>query len=251
MDSPQDRVRVASRISRSIRSGVVIVMATLSIAACSYGAAEKPTTAGTEEGSASTPVSAPPPVSATATVGPGIGTTHFGGAAPDVPVKVTMPAGWNLADVFVLKSDSDPLVGIDFFDVANIYADGCQWKLLDPPPGPTVDDLVEAYAQSPRYRGPARAVAVDGFHGKHVRYGVPDYDPKECKEGKFGLVQEDHNPSMGDAPSLWAQSPNRQNEAWILDVHGTRLVILAGYPPNISPQDRMDIDGIISSLQIG
>jgi hypothetical protein len=29
-------------------------------------------------------------------------------------------------------------------DVSDIYADGCEWVLVDPPPGPTVDDVVSA-----------------------------------------------------------------------------------------------------------
>ena len=41
--------------------------------------------------------------------------------------------------------------GLD--DVANLYADGCRWQLLDPPPGPTVDDLVAAYADVPGSSG--------------------------------------------------------------------------------------------------
>ncbi len=53
------------------------------------------------------------------------------------------------------------------------------------------------------------------------------------------------------APTLWAQAPKQQNKLWILDVDGTRLVILAGYPPNMSAQDRTDLDGILSSIQIG
>jgi hypothetical protein len=38
---------------------------------------------------------------------------------------------------------------------------------------------------------------------------------------------------------------------WILDVDGTRLVIVAGDSPNMSAQDQTDLDGIFSSIQIG
>ena len=50
---------------------------------------------------------------------------------------------------------------------------------------------------------------------------------------------------------MWAFNPKQQNEIWILDVDGTRLVILAGYPPNISTQERADLDAIINSIKIG
>ena len=57
--------------------------------------------------------------------------------------------------------------------------------------------------------------------------------------------------SVRRAPFLWAQTPKQQNEVWILDVDGTRLVILVGYPPNISEKDRADLDTILNSINIG
>ena len=118
--------------------------------------------------------SPPASIDATATVGPGRGTVLFGGSVPEVPVRFTMPAGWEAHDrMFVSKSDADPIFGLVFMDVGNIYAEGCKWVLLDPPPGPTVDDLVSAYAKLPGFGGPARDVTVDGFDGKQIQYTVP------------------------------------------------------------------------------
>jgi len=37
---------------------------------------------------------------------------------------------------------------------------------------------------------------------------------------------------------------------WILDVEGTRLMVMAWFPPNTSPQDRAALDEIVASLQI-
>lgn len=83
-------------------------------------------------------------VDATATVGPGRGTGFFGGSAPEVPVTFTMPGGWEADGAFLSKSGSDPIFGLVFMDVGDIYDDGCKWLMVDPPPGPTVDDLVSA-----------------------------------------------------------------------------------------------------------
>ena len=203
---------------------------------------------------AGTPVSGmpspPASVEATATVGPGRGTGFFGGSVPEVPVRFTMPAGWEAHDrVFVSKSDADPIFGLVFMDVGNIYAEGCKWVPLDPPPGPTVDDLVSAYAKLPGFGEPARDVTLDGFHGKQIQYTVPDYNEGECLGDGFGIFQEDH--TSGVAPTLVAQTSKQHNRLWILDVDGTRLVILAGGPQNMSAQDRTDLDGILSSIQIG
>jgi hypothetical protein len=179
-----------------------------------------------------------------------VGTGFFAGPAPEVPVRFTMPAGWEVFDGWaVSKSGADPVFGLVFMNVGDIYADGCTWRLVDPAPGPTVDDLVSAYAKLPGFGGAARDVSVDGFSGKQIQYTVPDYNPDKCTDGRFGIFQYDH--SAGMEPSLWAQAPKQRNRLWILDVGGTRLVILAGDPGNMSTQDRTDVDGILSSIQIG
>jgi hypothetical protein len=177
--------------------------------------------------------------------------TVFFGGAEHVPVTVTLPAGWETRDVFVLKSGSDPLFGLSFFDVAGIYADGCQWVLVEPPVGPTVDDLVAAYARLPGFGGTVQDVTVDGFPGKQIEYTVPQYDPAECRGGKFGLVQEDNDPGQRIAPHLWAQAPEQRNEFRILDVNGTRLVVGAGYPPDISATDLDELHAVLESVEIG
>jgi hypothetical protein len=193
--------------------------------------------------------SPPATVEATATVGPGRGTGFFGGSLPEVPVTFTMPAGWEADGPFVNKSNADPVFGLVFLDIANIYSDGCRWKLVDPPPGPTVDDLVAAYDKIPGLQGAARDVTVNGFTGKQIEVKVPDYDEDECTNGQFAIVKT--NDTSGAEPALWAQAPNQLNTLRILDVNGTRLVILTGDAGNVSAQDRSDVERILSSIQIG
>ena len=177
-------------------------------------------------------------------------TGSFCGSQPEVRLTFTMPTGWESDGAFVNKVGADPVFGLVFMDVGNIYTDGCRWALVDPPPGPTVDDLVAAYAAVAELETtPARDVTVDGFKGKEVQFRVPDYEDDECRDGKFGIFQEDR--SGGMAPSLWAQAPGQQNTLSILDVAGTRLVILTGDPGNLSAQDRADLDGILNTIQIG
>ncbi|HEY5978165.1 MAG TPA: hypothetical protein VIT41_00900, partial [Microlunatus sp.] len=86
-------------------------------------------------------------------------------------------------------------------------------------------------------------------HGKQLEYTVPDYDEDNCV--RFGLIQEDNFPNSDGSPSLWAQTPKQENKILILDVDGTRLVVLAGHPPNISAQDQADLDAILNSIDIG
>ena len=69
-----------------------------------------------------------------------------------------------------------------FDDISNIYADGCHWVLVDPPVGPTVDDLVAAWADVPELAATAAVdVTIDGYAGKQIEFTVPDYNPGECR----------------------------------------------------------------------
>ena len=250
---PIPSVSTSHRIRRIVRDVAIAVIATISIAACSSGASDKPTTADTREGTVSTTASSP--TLPTATVGPGRGTAFFSVQPDPVPVTFTMPAGWEVWDLwFVAKSDADQEFGLMFFVVANIYADGCQWVLSDPPVGPTVDDLVSAWANVPGLAATAPVdITVDGYAGKQIELTVPDYGETECKESKFGLWQDDGPPETraGSQPNRWAQGPNQHSQLWILDVDGTRVVIEAFSFPDTSPQDRAALDEMLASIQIG
>ena len=191
----------------------------------------------------------------------GPGTGSFVGADPKVTVKVALPAGWEGPgdSGLVLKSDSDPLVvdyddvGVGFWSVANVYADPCRAQLADPPIGPTVDDLASALADLPGDATTASDTVVDGFPGKQIEFTIPDYtqDPG-CF--LFYLWQEARSPRHPDGVNgdgWWGVQPHQHNRVWILEVDGTRLVIMAWYLPDTSDADRADLDEIIGSIEIG
>jgi hypothetical protein len=242
--------------TRSTISRLAAVLAAMmSVAACSPGASEGSTAAddprptGTAVPSPTTSSAAP------ASAGPRTGIGFFAGSA-NVPVRFTIPPGWEMLEtIAVVKSGADPVFGVAFYDVANIYADGCQWVLVDPPPGPTVDDLVTAYEKVPELRvTAARDVTVDEFDGKELGFTVPDYADDNCKDATYALVQADNagtNMGLGDFPNLWAQAPDQSTTAMILDVDGTRLVIHTVLPRDTSAQDRADLDQILDSVTIG
>lgn len=197
------------------------------------------------------PVATPTSVTPTVAVGPGTGSSVFAGSSPLVPVTYTMPSdAWQADSVFVVKWQTFQAL-VAFVDVANIYADGCQWKLVDPQPGPSVDDLLHSYVDHMEGVSAVRDVTVDGYKGKMLRYAASDYREGQCREDQFALAQEDHRSDASHAPGLWALAPKQQNEVWILDVDGTRLVILAAYQADISAQDRADLDAILGSIKIG
>ena len=102
-------------------------------------------------------------------------------SANDIPVTFTAPDDWVVDEGFSAYADNSGF-GVVFDGIANIYADACQWVLLDPPVGPTVDDLVAAWANLPDFATTAAVdVTVDGYAGKQFEFTVPDYNRDECK----------------------------------------------------------------------
>jgi hypothetical protein len=211
---------------------------------------------GTNSGDDETPAPADAPTVAPTTVAPTTvapttETGAFAGSEGDVPWTVTMPAGWENSDYWnsgwgVVKGD--PLFGFVTAEVDHVYADPCLWELV-PPFGPTVDDLVAAWADVPGFDATATTdVTVDGYAGKQIEFTVPDYNDDQCEDGRYGIWQEPF--AFDDGPHYWAQGPDQHNQVWILDVDGTRLVILASYFPDTSPQDRAAVDEMLASIQI-
>jgi hypothetical protein len=111
--------------------------------------------------------------------------------------------------------------------------------MIDPPPGPTVDDFASAWAGLPAFDATAPTdITVDGFVGKQIEFTVPDYDEEDCPYGDFMLMGDD----SGDG--YWAQAPNTHHRLLILDVDGQRLVITAFWYPDTSAADRAAIDDL-------
>ena len=90
-------------------------------------------------------------------------------------IFVTVPDGWRAEDNWAVTGpdDVDPPAGIavGFWSVRNLYADplNAAGGTLDPPVGPTVDDLAEALASHPGWTATAPTdVTVDG-HARQAR----------------------------------------------------------------------------------
>jgi hypothetical protein len=193
-------------------------------------------------------------VAPTTTVPTRTKTVSFAVTPARIPVTFTVPFEWTV-DEGLETTYKGPFigdVGLNFYDIPNIYADGCQWTPVDPPVGPTVDDLVAAWANLPNYAATGAVdVAVDGYPGKQIEFTLPDYNIGECRGADsplFGLWPANDNAAY---PGLVARGPNQHNQQRILDVDGTRLVITAYYVPNASPQDRAALDEVLASIQIG
>ena len=133
----------------------------------------------------------------------------------DLSITYTLPNGWDVpagSGEFLLTSESSV---VNMWQVANVYADGCAHTQLDPPLGPTVDDLATVWATLPGFTATTPVdITVDGYPGKRVEYTVPDYATAvnpvtnevgaDCVNATFALWDEIG--SRG-GPSFWAQVP--------------------------------------------
>ena len=204
---------------------------------------------------APTPTAAPTTPAPTTTVAPRIA-TYTG--IPGVPITYTVPDSWDdpSEDGFVVFGESSM---VNFWDVVNVYADGCEHTLLSPPLGPTVDDIANVWATLPGFTATTPVdVTVDGYAGKQVDFTVPEYptvvdpatgdDEADCVQRQFALWTANGH---GGGPSFWAQAPAQQHRLWIIDVDGTRLVIVERSAFGTTPERLADMDQFLASIQIG
>ncbi len=120
----------------------------------------------------------------------------------NVPITFTVPSGWAFWGGGVFKGPSqyfdsgvwkggtgDPVFGVTFWTIDNLYVDNCRRLPLDPPVGRTVDELAEAWVNMPGFNATAATeITVDGFIGKQVEFTVPDYSENEdCDDFGFEL----------------------------------------------------------------
>lgn len=172
-----------------------------------------------------------------------------------VTIALTIPGNWEVHDDVVTTGDVSAgtfgFVGGGI--VGNVFSDQCQWSTtrLDPPLGPTVEDLTAAFSTIWGSNATAPVdVSIDGFEGKYMVLTVPtDADFAHCDSQHFaGWAEAGIPDSYG--PSRWYQGPGQILEHWILDVEGVRLLIEASRFPDLSTEGLAEIQGIVDSIQI-
>jgi hypothetical protein len=176
--------------------------------------------------------------------------TYLAGDPFQIPMTVSMPAGWqgNVGGPYATYFDkvaTDPSPGIAFTISQTFYADPCKGALLDPQPGPSVDDLATALRSLPGLETTApTAVTVDGHPGKQITLTAPD-SVAGCTlhEGGLMLWQLPHG-------AVFTLLPAQRRSLWIVDVDGQRLVISSDRFPSTTPKDLEEAQGILDSIRI-
>jgi hypothetical protein len=163
-------------------------------------------------------------------------------------VTFSLPPGW-FADiggpyaVFLDPSmgpvsNDDGLVELVIFD--KVYADPCHPDrgLLNPPPGPSVDDLAKALASVPSLVATTPTdVTVAGYHGKQLTLTAPT-SIATCSVWQLPLGATN------------TMVPGERDRYWILDINGQRLVIDAHEVPSESAADKAEVQAILDSIRI-
>ena len=189
------------------------------------------------------------------------GTTYFIDAAwgPGTPrLVLTVPSdGWSTIGAANLGKDAidDPR---DFHDIAmtpwnvtNLMADPCRQSSegqLDPPVGPTVDDLATALQdQAGESASAPTDVTVGGYAGKRVELSLPaGLDIATCEGGGFTRWAEAATRGLGGH----IYGNEQRNVVYVLDVDGLRAVIDTSYLPGTSAASLAELEQILASIRI-
>ncbi len=140
------------------------------------------------------------------------------------------------------KHSADPPngMGVTVWKVDNAKQDPCAGPYMDPPLGPTVDDLADLLASQPNTRLlEDKPVTLDGYSGRYLDYTA---DLTGCGLPKF--VRWKAGGTTREA------LPGEHDRVWILDVDGNRVVIDVFDFAETSDADRADLRTIVESVQI-
>jgi hypothetical protein len=134
-------------------------------------------------------------------------------------------------------------IAIQFRDVTTLKGDPCHWSGPDDDirVGPTADDLVLALQEQTAYEASDPVdVVVGGYAGQRVDIVSPTEPFTGCDEGVWRFWDGE----------IYAQGPANRWQTNILDVDGTRLVIVVQDFPGTSVADRAELDAIVDSMVI-
>jgi hypothetical protein len=162
-----------------------------------------------------------------------------------VPTTFEVPAQWIACSSGVMEQGvcrlagrEFPRIGLTFNYVENVAADPCGGELLDPPIGPTVDDLVTAISNLEGFEATApEDVTIDGFDAKRFTLAAPADPPCELLE------------TWATQTRVNGIGAREINLLHVVDVDGVRLLLSSTYFENTTtPADFAELDELIRSI---
>lgn len=176
------------------------------------------------------------------------GYASWGIHSPTGRFTFTVPAsGWARNSVFVDKHHDEPNdVSLSAWIVSHVYADACNWRGTLVDVGTTVDELTSALVgQGGRDVSAPTDVVVGGFPAQRIEMTVAaGLDVATCDNAFLRSW-----PSAGpDESGGLGVGPGSTDVVYIVDVDGSRLVVVAGYLAPSSEQDRAELEAMVESI---
>ena len=172
---------------------------------------------------------------------------------PALPMDVTIevPEDWSAGGAWVAigpnSNEAPDGMALRFYagNDLNLYRDPFTPidGLLDPPAGPSVDELVAAMVGHPDWDVTGTdPIELDGYAGQVVHLTLPE---GTTDASPFYLFVD----SRGG--QTWGWEAGQLFDVYIVDVAGDRLVIDAFHYPETSAEDLAAQQAVIDSIQIG
>jgi hypothetical protein len=175
-------------------------------------------------------------------------------AALSSDVSVAVPSGWSAGGDWVVigpkGNDQPDGMAIRFYTIPNLAANPLSHSEgnLDPPVGPTVDDMVQAIVAHPGWTASEpQDITIDGHAGQLVSMTIPP-DAELPIEGDGHTFYFYAEPGGG---GIWGSVPGQIFDWYIVDVDGQRLIIDSFHYPGTSEEDLATQRTVVESVQFG
>jgi hypothetical protein len=173
-------------------------------------------------------------------------------AVEPLEITITVPPRWKRQGLptTVWSRGSDAHLG--FGTVERVYADPCSPGDEMRSVGPSVDDLIHALETTAAFLSitPPAELTVDGRPAKQVEINDPYY-PEVCSGESAALWELDPAVDL-DGDGIFDPMPMLDNlQLTLVDVEGTRLIVIASHRAGTSAQDLADLQSIFESIRIG
>jgi hypothetical protein len=140
-------------------------------------------------------------------------------------------------------------VAVSVWLVGNLKADPCKWHEggVQPPVGPSVDDLATALAKQAGRSATTTEVMLGGYRGKKVEFSAPPgLDLATCDEGRFSRWQPADDPANSGGLIF---GTGQLNTVYIIDVAGKRQVIDTMHLPGTSAANLAELEAVVASIR--
>jgi hypothetical protein len=235
-------------------------------AVASPSVASAPTPAMTPEPPTAAPTASPTPSATPAVVDGDLQPGTYTARSPvgdTMAVTFTVPRGWaafadppgvirGLVPTGAPDTGAPGGIAFQFRDVTTLKGDPCHWSGHDHdiPVGPTVDDLVQALQDQTAYEASDPVdVTIGGYAGQRVDIVSPTESFADVNGATTAVGCDEGVWRFWDG-EIYAQGPANRWQTNILDVDGTRLVIVVQDFPGTTAEDRAELDAIVDSMVI-